>query len=216
MNVIAINGSPRKKWNTATLLENALEGASSQGAETEMFHLYDYDFKGCMSCFACKTKDGKSYGQCALKDDLTPVLEKINDADAVILGSPVYFSSVSGEMKSFMERMLFPKIVYADPYQNLFQRKINTGFIYTMNITEDELKSYEILVHNYKYNETMLQFIFGASESLLCHDTFQFKDYSKVVQLRFDPEKKAQRRKDVFPQDCEKAYEMGVRFAKKE
>ena len=63
MKVIAINGSPRKKWNTAILLEKALEGAASQGADTELVHLYDLDFKGCSSCFSCKLKGGKSYGK---------------------------------------------------------------------------------------------------------------------------------------------------------
>jgi multimeric flavodoxin WrbA len=55
---MAFNGSPRKKWNTATLLERALEGAGSQGAKTELIHLYDIDYKGCISCFAW-TKGGK-------------------------------------------------------------------------------------------------------------------------------------------------------------
>ena len=77
MKVMAFNGSPRKKWNTATLLENALEGAASQGAKTELIHLYDLNFKGCISCFACKTKGGKSYGRCAVDDDLAPVLRNI-------------------------------------------------------------------------------------------------------------------------------------------
>jgi hypothetical protein len=49
--------------------------------------------------------------------------------------------------------------------------------------------------------------------SLFSYDTYQFKDYSKVVADRFDVEKKAKRRKEVFPKECEKAYEMGVRFA---
>ena len=49
MKVIAINGSPRRNWNTATLLEKTLEGAASEGAETELIHLYDLDFKGCIS-----------------------------------------------------------------------------------------------------------------------------------------------------------------------
>jgi len=62
MKVMAFNGSPRKKWNTGTLLEKALEGAASRGAETELIHLYDIDFKGCISCFACKTIGGNSYG----------------------------------------------------------------------------------------------------------------------------------------------------------
>lgn len=52
MTIIGINGSPRKKWNTATLLTKALEGAASQGADTELVHLYDLAFKGCMICFA--------------------------------------------------------------------------------------------------------------------------------------------------------------------
>ena len=52
-------------------------------------------------------------------------------------------------------------------------------------------------------NQRLLQMVFGASESLCCFDTYQFKDYAKVVADRFDPEKKARRRREVFPQDCE-------------
>ena len=60
----------------------------------------------------------------------------------------------------------------------------------------------------------MLKIIFGGSESLFCFDTYQFEDYSKVVGDLFDPEKKAKRREEVFPLDCEKAFEMGARFVK--
>ena len=70
MKLIAFNGSPRKKWNTATLLEHALKGAKSEGAKTELIHLYDLDYKGCTSCFACKRIGGRVYGHCAIKDDL--------------------------------------------------------------------------------------------------------------------------------------------------
>jgi multimeric flavodoxin WrbA len=108
MKVLAINGSPRTKCNTATLLNNALEGAASQGAETELVHLYDLDFKGCISCFACKLKNGESYGRCAVEDELTPVLKNAGETDALILGSPIYYGGVTGEMRSFMERLLFP------------------------------------------------------------------------------------------------------------
>jgi multimeric flavodoxin WrbA len=51
MKAIGVNGSPRKKWNTATLLKKALEGAASEGAKTALVHLYDLDYKGCISCF---------------------------------------------------------------------------------------------------------------------------------------------------------------------
>jgi len=101
MQVIAFNGSPRKGWNTATLLEKALAGAASKGAATELFHLYDLDFKGCKSCFGCKTRGGASYGRCAVKDDLTPILKSIESADAILLGSPIYFWGVSGRDEVF-------------------------------------------------------------------------------------------------------------------
>ena len=115
MKVMALNGSPRKEWNTATLITKALEGAASQGAETELIHLYDLDFKGCMSCFACKTRGGESYGKCAIEDDLAPILQRAAEADAIILGSPFYFGTVSGEMRSFMERLMFPYLAYTGP-----------------------------------------------------------------------------------------------------
>jgi multimeric flavodoxin WrbA len=212
MKVMAFNGSPRKKWNTATLLRKALEGAASQGAKTELVHLYDMDFKGCISCFACKTRGGKSYGKCAVEDDLAPVFRKIEKADAIILGSPIYFGDVSGEMRSFMERLLFPHLTYTDPPQSLFPKRIETGFIYTMNTTEEQMKERGYL-QLFGHNEMVLRMIFGASEYMCSFDTYQFKDYSKVVSDRFDPGEKAKRRKDIFPIDCDKASEMGTRFA---
>jgi multimeric flavodoxin WrbA len=215
MKIMAFNGSPRKKWNTATLLEKALEGAASKGAKTDLIHLYDLNYKGCISCFACKTKGGKSYGRCAVKDDLTPVFRKVEKADAVILGSPIYFGTVSGEMKSFVERLLFPYSVYTDPPGSLFPRKIKTGFIYTMNITEEMMTEWGYIVNFNRYQITM-QRIFGYSEYMCSFDTYQFDDYSKVLATRFDPVKKAKRREEIFPEDCDKAYAMGDRFATRE
>jgi multimeric flavodoxin WrbA len=217
MKVLAFNGSPRKKWNTATLLEKALEGASSKGADTELFHLYEIEFKGCISCFACKRKGGKSYGRCAVKDDLRPVLKKVVQADAIILGSPIYFGTVSGEMRSFMERLLFPYRPYADPRdprQSLFPKKIQTGFIYTMNVTKKQMTTLGFDQHPL-HNEKVLKLIFGDSESLFSFDTYQFEDYSKMVADRFDVEHKTKQRREVFPIDCQKAFDMGVRFARK-
>jgi multimeric flavodoxin WrbA len=211
MQLIAFNGSPRKTWNTATLLKSALKGASSQGAETELIHLYDLSYKGCVSCFRCKTRGGESYGKCAVKDALTPILEKIQETDGIILGSPIYLGTITGVMRAFMERLIFPYLTYTDPLQTLFPKKINTGFIYTMNVTEDRMKA--LYGQHLGINEMFLQTIFGASESLFSYDTYQFKDYSKVVADRYDVEKKAKRRKEVFPKDCEKAYELGDRFA---
>lgn len=96
MKIFAFNGSPRKKWNTAQMLQKVLDGAAACGAETELVHLYDVSFKGCMSCFACKRTNNKTNGLCAFRDALTPVLEKARQADAFIVGSPVYYDYPTG------------------------------------------------------------------------------------------------------------------------
>jgi len=186
MKVLAFNGSARKKWNTATLLQHALNGAASKGAKTELIHLYDLEYKGCISCFACKTIGGKSYGRCAVKDDLAPIFKKVEKADAIILGSPIYYGNVSGEMKSFMERLLFPFTEYSVNYASLFPRKIKAGFIYTMNVPEDMMRQ---IGYDQQFNlhQATLQRIFGSSEYMCSFDTYQFDDYSKYASSRFDP-----------------------------
>lgn len=100
MKLIAVNGSARPRQDTARLLEKAIEGAESKGAETERFDLYKMDFKGCRGCFACKRKGGKSLHRCGIKDGLAPLLEAVAGADALVVGSPIYFSEVTGETRS--------------------------------------------------------------------------------------------------------------------
>ncbi len=97
MRAFVINGSPRKKWNAAQAIDRAGEALKDNGFEVEGIDLYDYTFNGCTSCFACKLKDAKTNGVCAMKNDLRPVLEKLRGADAIVLGSPVYFSQPLGQ-----------------------------------------------------------------------------------------------------------------------
>ena len=210
MKVLAINGSPRKNWNTATLLQKALEGAASQGADTELIHLYDINFHGCGSCFSCK-RVGHDEAICATRDDLTPVLRTIRDIDGLLLGSPIYYGTITGEMKSCLERVLFPYWTYTDPPRSLFPRKIRAAWIYTMNVTEQQMQQFGYEVHM-KNNERIVRHVFGAAESLASCDTLQFDDYGKMVAPRFDPAKKAHRRAELFPKDCEAAFSMGARL----
>ena len=211
MKVIALNGSPRKEWNTALLLKKALEGAASKGAETELINLYDLNYKGCISCFSCKAKGGKSYGRCAVKDDLKPVFMKIELADAVLFGSPIYLGSITGETQSFLERLVFPYLTYTDPPATLFPKKIGTAFIYTMGIPENMMKEVGYEQH-FANTERFLTRIFGSSETLLSFDTYQFEDYSQYVATRFNPKEKLKRRQEIFPKDCQKAFELGMRL----
>ena len=209
--VLAVNGSPRKTWNTATLLAAALEGAAAAGAATDLIHLYDLDYKGCISCFACKLKDGPSYGRCAVRDGLSPVLEKIASADALILGSPIYFGALSGEMRSCLERLFFPYLQYiAAENRSLFPRPLPTAFIYTMNVDEARFKE---MGWDRPTADTarFLAMLFRApSATLFAYDTLQFDDYSRYVAPMFDPAAKAMSRRENFPRDCERARALGA------
>jgi multimeric flavodoxin WrbA len=215
MKVIGINGSPRKQWNTATLLEKALEGAASRGARTEVVHLYDLEYQGCRSCFGCKAKGTKSYGKCAMTDGLTPVLDRVLQADALVLASPIYFWAITGEMKSFLERLMFPYYRYVkpeDPSQTLFPRAIRTGFIYTMGAAEERMREfgYDKAI---ELNQMFLGRVFGASEAMVSCDTCHVSDYSRIDEGRFDPAAKAAHKERQFPLDCRQAVAMGARMA---
>jgi multimeric flavodoxin WrbA len=215
MRLLAFNGSPRKKWNTATLLEHALEGAESKGAKTKLFHLYDLDFSGCISCFACKRIGGKSYGHCAVKDDLLEVFAKVEKADAILIGSPIYISVTSGETRCFLERLIYPYLVYDKERSTLFPKKIRTAFIYTAGAT-DEMLGVMGVPQGVKTTENVMARIFGSCESFFVTDTYQFNDYAKYVSTAFDPEEKKKHRDEQFPLDCRKAYELGARLVRKD
>ena len=209
MKIMAFNGSPRKKWNTAMMLEKALEGAASKGAATQLIQLYDLDYKGCISCFACKKRGGQSIGQCAVKDDLQPIFAEIRESDALLIGSPIYFGDVTGAVRSFTERLLFAHLVYKFPPETLFPKKIPVGLIYTMNAPEEVAKNigYEQL---FATNARSIEMIIGPTRSVMSYDTYQFTDYSKVMADGIDGEKKKKRREDVFPDDLQKAFELGA------
>lgn len=211
MKLLAFNGSPRKKWNTAQLLDRALEGAESQGAKTKLYPLYDLDFKGCISCFACKRAGGKSYGHCAVRDDLQPILEKCEKADAILIGSPIYLGIPSGVTRCFLERLIYPYLVYDDERSTLFKKKIRTAFIYTAGATDEMVKEMGI-DRNVKGTEMAMERIFGSCESFFSTDTLQFENYAKYVAPRFDPEAKKKRHQEQFPLDGRRAYELGVRL----
>jgi multimeric flavodoxin WrbA len=214
MKLIAFNGSPRKKWNTATLLEHALRDAKDQGAKTELIHLYDLDYKGCTSCYACKRIGGKSYGHCAMNDDLRPVLKKAGAADAILIGSPIYYAITTGETRCFLERLMYPYSVYDKERSTLFGRKIRTGFIYTAGAKEEMVKEMGF-DRNAQMTEMAMARIFGSCESMVVTDTSLFDDYSKYVSTLFDPEEKKKHRDAQFPKDCKKAYDLGARLVRK-
>ena len=110
MQIIAFNGSPRKKGNTSTIINAVLEGAKSAGAETAHVHLHDLNMKGCQACYACK----ENHGVCAVKDELSPYLHQIKDSAGIVFGCPIYMYRISGQMKIWVDRMYSYYIPRAD------------------------------------------------------------------------------------------------------
>jgi multimeric flavodoxin WrbA len=139
MKLVIVNGSPRKGWNTDLLLKKAEEGAKAVGAEVTYVNLYDLDFKGCRSCLACKRVGGKSLGHCAYPDALKSVLDAIDQSDALILGSPIYYGDISAEARCFFERLLFQYTNF-DGGAFYLTHPIKAACVYTMNGTADYMQ----------------------------------------------------------------------------
>ena len=217
MKVLIINGGPRKGWNTWQLLEEAEQGAREAGAETEWVDLYDLDYSDCRSCFACKRKGSRTNGICALKDSLRPVLESAAAADAIVIGSPIYYGNVTAPVIAFINRLLFADMHYDleedGTAVTVLPKAKKTALILTMNIPEEGMR--EIYKPKFDGMAGMLGGLLGSGEVLYCCDTWQFDDYSKYHAGRFDVQAKAKRREEQFPIDKKNAYELGKRMAVK-
>ncbi len=213
MKIIAVNGSARKNWNTHILLNKALEGVESAGAQTELINLYDLNYKGCTGCLSCKVKGGKSLGHCSVNDDLKPVLDRIDKCDGFILGSPIYLGDVTAMMRAFWERFIFQYLSYDDYTKPFFNGTKKTAFIYTMNASESMSDKYGITDKFESYDMTLRQY-FGSAVHMVSAETLQVTDYGKYHMAAFDEAERKERREKVFPDDCRKAYELGKSIAK--
>ena len=212
MKALFINGSPRKNGNTAQLLKRAMDGAREAGAEVELVNLYDrsLNYKGCMSCFACKVKGGKK-GVCSFKDDLQPILQKAVEADVLVCGSPNYCGYPSAALRAFMERMEFPAVNYSDYSKPVVLKHICSATIYTMNCPNEEV--YRQMNYHILMDTSAQQLgVFGPTEILYSYDTYQFSNYDRYDAATFSEAHKAEVRDTQFPLDLEKAYELGKRL----
>ncbi len=100
MKIVAVLGSPRPRGNSSTLAHRFLDTARQLGAETRIFSLNQMDYRGCQGCRTCKTKTDA----CCLEDDLTEALAAVQEADVLVIASPVYYGDLSGQMKCFIDR----------------------------------------------------------------------------------------------------------------
>ncbi len=123
MKVVAFNGSARKQGNTAILIKYVFSELENEGIETELVELAGKKIQGCTACYKCfDNKDKK----CAVKNDIVnDCIEKMVEADGIILGSPTYFADITPEMKALIDRSGFTAM--ANGF--MFKRKIGAGVI---------------------------------------------------------------------------------------
>jgi len=123
MKVVAFNGSARKDGNTAILLKHVLKEIQREGIETELVEMSGATIHGCLSCRECsKKKDHR----CAQKNDVgNAYIEKMEQADGILLGTPTYVADVSPEMKALMDRAC----MVAKANGGIFRRKVGAGVV---------------------------------------------------------------------------------------
>jgi len=116
MKVIAFNGSPRKDGNTTILINHVLRELEKEGVETELVQLSGKEIRGCIACYKCfENKDQ----HCAVKNDIAnECIEKMIKAEGILLGSPVYFTDVTAEMKALIDRAGFVSMANGGMYKN--------------------------------------------------------------------------------------------------
>jgi multimeric flavodoxin WrbA len=215
MKIVAINGSPRRNKNTAKLLDNFIEGVKTvSGFEAERIDLFDYNNRGCTSCFACKRKVSETYGHCSINDDLAPVLNNILKADGIVFGSPVYFGSMTGQTICFLERLMYPLYSYEKGNPIMTPKRMPTAFIYSMNVTAEECEALNYNESLGHYEKLVEQF-FTAPVSMKAYNTYQFDNYLLYRANGFDESEKAKYRDMHFQKDCNNAQCMGVEMAEK-
>jgi multimeric flavodoxin WrbA len=123
MKVVAFNGSPRHKGNTSILIEEVFGELKKQGIETELVSIGGSGVKPCKACYGCFEKRNK---RCTIQDDpLNGWLQKMLEADAVILGSPTYVTDVTAEMKALIDRACLVSRANDD----MFRRKVGAAVV---------------------------------------------------------------------------------------
>ena len=207
--IIIVDGGPRKNMNTAKLLQRFAEGAKSAGNDIEVktIRLYDLDYKGCMSCMACKLK-GKASNICRFKDALTSILEEISHADGLVLGSPIYFGEVTGQMRAFLERLAFPWLSYND-YSLTASKRMPVVLVETMNGTPERNNS-----NHFGTMEWCITSALGGPQRIIAYNTTQVAKYDNYELGGFSEEAKHAWRDAHWEEDMQKAYEAGKLMAK--
>lgn len=168
MKVVAINGSPNKNGNTAFAIETVAKELRNAGIDVEVLQVGSENIRGCTACGTCaRNRDER----CTIKSDsVNDYVNKMKNADGILLGTPVYFSGVAGTMKAFLDRAFFVSSVNG----GLFRHKV--GACVAAVRRSGGVATYEQLYNYINYSEMIIasssywNVIHGNSEGEACQD----------------------------------------------
>jgi multimeric flavodoxin WrbA len=143
------------------------------------------------------------------------LLEEVSNADVVVFGSPIFFFDITGELRSFLERLFYPYVAFKRGGARIISpKRIRTAFLYTMNVTEQEMK-YSEYEQNLAATHSWTKYIFGYDpEIIYAYNTYQYKNYDSYVADLWNISDKKKWHDEMFPKACKNAYELGKKLTK--
>lgn len=147
MKVIAINGSPKAEGNTYQAIKIVCDELEKNEISTEIIHIGNKTIRGCISCGACRINKNE---RCVIDDEVNEVIQKIKTADGIIIGSPVYYSSIAGTMKSFLDRTFY----VAGGNDGLFRHKVGASVVAVRR--SGEIATFDHLNHYFTIGEMFM------------------------------------------------------------
>ena len=200
MKTIVINAGPKRRDCNARLAKSSLEGAESVGAEVEYVDLYKLNLSGCRVCLICKNDEDVC--KCFWRDELSPLIERIFEADCVLIAAPIFFSQPTSHYMALLERLVYCMVSYMTG--NKFKGKVNVGLFYTINYPMDYFEK-SVRPHM-KQSEDLLKMLNGK----VVIETYQ--NISRNMSSNStDDELKL--KKEQFTSDLESVFEIGAELS---
>lgn len=147
MKVVAINGSPKAEGNTYHALKLVIDELENQGISTEIIHIGNKNIRGCLACGGCAQNKNE---RCVIDDEVNIAITKMKSADGIIIGSPVYYSSIAGTMKCFLDRTFYT----ASANGGLFRHKVGASVVAVRR--SGEVATFDHLNHYFTLGEMFL------------------------------------------------------------
>jgi len=153
MKIIGFIASPRKQGNTAWIVNKTIEGAKEQGTETQSWHFSDLDIKPCQGCLCCHKQGDRG---CVINDDMQKLYDAIEQADAIVLGSPIYMGQMSAQAKIFTDRLFAQISPRFSPHFR--ERAVKKKLILTFNQGNPDTSLFQQYIDYTKHIFEMLEF----------------------------------------------------------